>query len=311
MDGKSKPIRGKHRSAVLFMTHEWGPIHRLRFERLRREVAGIADAFILMQKSQAVEDVVRDGDPFRRARAVFDARALPRQLGYPYAFNAKMMPGSVHYPIIGFSLSSDYDFFLLVEYDVEFSGNWGEFVSATVASSPDFASLHFGDYAATPDWRWWRYFRAADADRAWSADTANLKRSFNPVFGISRRALDTIHAAHKSGWLGHHEMLLPTLVDRQGLQVTDLGQAGRFCTNASEAPARRRSTVRWKPPVKAEEFLARSTGETLFHPVKDPWYFDGRAIRMARPTTGIADTDRTDTLPPEVARIVPRQGESP
>ena len=48
------------RSAVLYLTKGWRPVHTLRFQRLRRQVAGLADCYVLYQSATgAVPDALR------------------------------------------------------------------------------------------------------------------------------------------------------------------------------------------------------------------------------------------------------------
>lgn len=269
------------RTAVLFLTHHWNDIIRLKFERLRSEIGSVADVFILMQKSEAAERAQAEGGSTRRALALFDASALPGELGYAYAFADAILPGSVHFTVMAFSRRNVYDHYFLIEYDVDFSGNWRDFIATVLKASPDFASLHFFTPRQKPDWGWWRVYRPADRDRGWALDEGNLLRSFNPVYCLSRHAAQLIDAAHRDGWHGHHELILATVLSHRGCRVVDLARLDDFCIGSEQDPDASRdalSTVRWRPDVTQAEFLSRSTGRTLFHPVKDSWCFDGRGV---------------------------------
>lgn len=278
----------KRSTVVLFMTHKWDALHRLRFERLQREIGDFADVVILMQKSDISDAVVAECHGLNRPIVVFDTAMLPRRLGYPYAFDGAFVPGSLHFALLAFAQRVHYEYYLLIENDVDFSGNWGDMVTSVVAAAPDFASLHFHTAEQKPDWGWWELYRPGQSDADWGHDRANLRRSFNPVYCLSRHAVELLHAAHRDGWIGHQEMILPTILAHRGCKLLDLGGADGFCTGREQDARLARSandvsTVRFRPNVTPEEFLSRSTGRTLFHPVKDAWYFDGTQIVSVDP----------------------------
>ncbi len=280
------------RTAVLFMTHRWDHVMRLRFRRMQAEIGDRADVLILMQKSAVVAQAAADDPGVASAIYEFDADLLPEKLGYRYAFLDRIAPGSIHFPFLEFFRARpQYEHCFLIENDVEFSGNWGDFVSTTLASQPDFASFHFRPHAQISDWEWWRYLKPSPADSGWASDTANLWRSFNAIYCMSRRAADLVDTAHRSGWRCHQEAMLLTICLNNGCKTVDLAVASDFCVAKVPEGQRRMSvefypTVRFRPSVTKQEFHLRSTGHTLFHPVKGEWYFDGsRLVELDRPQT--------------------------
>lgn len=271
------------RPAVLFLTHRWDKVVRLRFERLVDEAGPLADVFLYMQKSEAADRAEAEGGGIARALVRFDAQALPGSLGYPYGFDNALTPGSGHFAVLAFARKVRRGHYFLIEYDVDFSGRWSDFIAGTLASTPDLATLHIRSMHECPDWNWWRACRPSERDRGWARDPRNMLRSFNPVYCLSLRAAQIVHAAHREGWRAHHELLFPTVLSHRGCKLVDLGPALGFCLGIEQdrlpgKPAEALSTVRWRPKVTPNEFLARSTGKTLFHPVKDDWYFDGEKL---------------------------------
>lgn len=278
--------------AVLFLSHVWNRVAWSRFERLRREIGERAEVFLALDKSGGVGPALRRLRVPHGSLLLFDANSLEERLGYACFKPGKIVPGSGHYPALAFvRLRSDVERVVMVEYDVEFAGHWGDFLDAVLASGPDFASLHFRTYADRPEFHFWPSVEPSDADREWASDTANLRRSFNPVYVVSREALGLIDRAHKAGWHAHYEILLATILARENARLVDLAELG-FCLGTVQDPLPdvsddERATVRWRPPVGTDEFERRSTGATLFHPVKDPWFYDGaRIVRVADDDAG-------------------------
>lgn len=274
----------RHNTAVLFMTHQWNRLMRLKWERLRTEIEAVADVWILMPRSHAVHQMLADLPDVQSRLAVFDQESLPAFLGYPYSFHDAISPGSIHFPLIAFFRErAEYDHCFLIENDVEFSGHWGHLVTETLVRAPDFASLHFFSYDEKPHWFWWPRYRPGAQDLAWGRSRSNLRRSFNPVYCLSRRAAMLIDEAHRSGWRGHQEMILATISSRHGCRLVDLGADCGFCVGREQnhGPGilpEDVSTVRWRPEVTVPEFIRRSTGRTLFHPIKQAWFFDGTGV---------------------------------
>ena len=254
---------------------------RMKFELLVDKVGTRADVFLLISISEDTKQALAEHPVKGGLLAPFDQQLLPAELGYPYFTRDSLVPGSAHFPVLDFHRRKlDYEHYFVVEFDVEYTGDWGDMVTDVTSGMPDFASLHFFSPRQRPNWKWWRDYQPAPRDRAWALDRDNLRRSFNPIYCISRRATDLIDAAHHDGWRGHNELLLATILTWRGCRITDLGN---YCKGREQDPKRWKpvgvlSTVRWRPPVTKRELLNRSSGRTLFHPVKDPWVYNGNEI---------------------------------
>lgn len=147
------------RSAVLYLTKGWRPVHTLRFQRLRRQVAGLADCYVLYQSATgAVPDALRYACD--DAAHVFRVCELPNRLGYDYLTPAGVVPGSTHYPMIDFYKSHAYRHYWLIEDDVEFSGNWAILLRACAGPEAGLLASHVMRHPDAPDWVWWGSMRA-------------------------------------------------------------------------------------------------------------------------------------------------------
>jgi hypothetical protein len=275
-------------TAVLFLTHVWNRVINLKYERLRSEIGTRADVFVLAEPSPSLLAALAV-DPPATAPLGFAVPRLVETLGYPTLEEGMLVPGSTHFPLLAFAAARrTYDAFLVVEFDVEFSGNWGALLDTIIASGTDFASMHLRTRAQVPDWYHWASFEPPDADREWASDLEQQRRAFSPIYFIRRGALEFVDAAHRRGWRGHYECLMPTIIAHHGCTMLDLAEGERFCRGtdqnwAEDQPDGALSTVRWRPPITVEEFRERSTGNTLFHPIKGIWFYDGTRLLKPAP----------------------------
>jgi hypothetical protein len=100
-------------------------------------------------------------------------------------------------------------------------------------------------------------------------------RSFNPIFRISNQAIAYLKDAYLSGWSGHHEVSMATLLNEGGFKINDIGGGGRFVlpgfeeknyvTSQRDTNGDLKSgTMRFRPLISEEEI----DGQFLYHPVK-------------------------------------------
>lgn len=266
------------RTAILYLTHRWEPVHARRFGRLREETRTLGDSFVLMQSSARDAAHEAAGMAFL---SVFDPAALPAALGYPYLTKRGIVPGCTHYPLIDFARKHEYDHYWLIENDVEFSGNWSRLIGACARDQADLVAAHVMRHEADPAWIWWRYIAAP---RQRPLDVSRLLRAFFPVYRISRKALLHVDRMHRAGWRGHYEALVPTLLSAAGMSVRDFRQFGQFYLGSRQDPPHMHgrpdqlSTLRWRPPVTRDEFTHRFSDNVIFHPVKQAWTFNGESI---------------------------------
>jgi hypothetical protein len=274
-------------TAVLFMTHRWDPIYHLKFRRLQREIGDRADVFALVDRSPKVMRDLRRWPPGQSV-VLFETAQLAAQLGYPLFGGDSLADGSTHFPVLLFALRQPrYQRFLVMEYDVDYSGNWGDLLDDASAGGTEYAAFHFLSQAADPGWFHWPTVEPAESDRAWASNPGNLIHSFNPLYFITRRALELVHNATRKGWHAHFEALLPTVLTHAGCRIVNLAAYDRFCVGwlqhaSDDTPVEALSTFRFHPEVTPREFVARSTGRTMFHPIKQPWCYDGARIRGLR-----------------------------
>jgi glycosyltransferase involved in cell wall biosynthesis len=252
---------------------------------LSRETTGIADCYVLFQSTyndaldrQPTDDV--------GAVHVFRAPELPDRLGYGYLTPKGIVPGCTHFPVIDFAKTHSYKHYWLIEGDVEFSGDWADLLQSGDAVEAGLLAAHVRRYSETPNWYWWTSLKMpSPANVAIPDQTGEPLKAFLCVYRISYDALQLIDRLHRSGWIGHSEVLLPTAIFNAGLGVVDMISLNSFYQGREQGPATdadKLSTVRWRPEVSLFEFTAKFSAHTIYHPVKDEWTFDGTNILVAR-----------------------------
>jgi hypothetical protein len=144
-------------------------------------------------------------------------------LGYP-KIGENIIPGHAHFPLFQFYLDNPYnDYYWVIEYDVRFSGDWRYFFDAFLTMDADFLTCHIRSYEDEPRWPWWELSHPRE-----SIPLKERLRSFNPVYRISNRAMSFLDKAFRSGWRGHHEVALPTLLHHNGLTISSISGTGKY-----------------------------------------------------------------------------------
>lgn len=268
-------------TAVLFLAHEWNEAIGQRFLRLRREIGPFADCFVRLQSDQG--EVLRQWTGFLQAMGAldamvpFDAGELPAQLGFGYFGDGRVL-GNSHFPLLQFARTGGYRYYWQVESDVEYRGNWLSFIGSYRQCETPLLASHIHSFHDWPTWGWWRSLSAPSGAQV---KVGTLRKAFLPVFRISADAIEAVEQAHRSGWLGHFEVLIPTALVRAGLGVDDLCAINRCYVGPSQNPSPIRpvqSTLRWRPAISINEFTHRAPGPLIFHPIKDNWSFDGDKV---------------------------------
>ena len=208
-------------------------------------------------------------------RYEFDLHSVSA-LGLPFLIESKLIPGSIHLPLIQFARSHQFAHYWFIEYDVRFTGDWKKLFEYFEGSNADFLSSHVMRYSNLPKWFWWKSL----SHRRESVADAKKIRSFNPIFRISHQALRYIDNAQKNGWVGHNEVLIATLLHQAGFKIRDFGGIGefvaaadhnRFYLDSGPVPHRDmvvKGSLRFRPAYRFVWFRPRNK---LYHPVK--WSF--------------------------------------
>lgn len=244
------------KQAVLYLTTKSNEWTLISFHALEQSLQGMADVYfayhqqgdVLPVSLQNIENLF-----------VFTSDVL-NELGYTPIEKGKLVPGSNHFPLLKFFKENQcYDYYWLVEDDVRFSGDWKDFFDSFASSTSDFLSSVIETKAENPTWYWWTSLKVGNEVIA----EEKLLKSFNPIYRLSSQALVCIDAHLRIGWMGHYEVLLPTLLYNKGFLLEDFGGEGAFVCPENKAKFYNDTSMRIAP------VLPDDRKSYLFHPVKE------------------------------------------
>lgn len=244
------------KQAVLYLTTKSNEWTLRAFHALEQSLQGMADVYfayhqqgdVLPVSLQNIENLF-----------VFTSDVL-KELGYTPIERGKLVPGSNHFPLLKFFKENQcYDYYWLVEDDVRFSGDWKDFFDSFASSTSDFLSSVIETKAENPTWYWWTSLKTGNEVIA----EEKLLKSFNPIYRLSSQALACIDAHLRIGWMGHYEVLLPTLLYNKGFLLEDFGGEGTFVRPENNAKFYDDTSMRIAP------VLPDDRKNYLFHPVKE------------------------------------------
>ena len=244
------------KQAVLYLTTKSNEWTLSAFHALEQSLQGMADVYFAYHQQGDVLPVSLQNV---ENQFVFTSDVL-NELGYTPIEKGKLVPGSNHFPLLKFFKENQcYDYYWLVEDDVRFSGDWRDFFDSFASSTSDFLSSVIETKAENPNWYWWTSLKAGNE----VITEEKLLKSFNPIYRLSSQALACIDAHLRIGWMGHYEVLLPTLLYNKGFLLEDFGGEGTFVRPENNAKFYDDTTMRIAP------VLPDDRKNYLFHPVKE------------------------------------------
>ncbi|MDB5005818.1 MAG: hypothetical protein JWP45_211 [Mucilaginibacter sp.] len=240
--------------AFLIITNELSKSTIRLYNKLQEAAVAYGDVFILYHSTE--NQIL---SPNSQLPVITFNDDLLRDLNYIPILDS-VVPGSNHFPVLDFFLKHpQYASYWCIENDVDFNGKWDFFFDFTSKNSnSDFISSHIRRFSKSPHWHWWNTFNSPNSEY----QEEHLFRSFNPIYKLSNRALSYLDQCLKSGYVGHHEVLIPTLLINAGFKVEDLSSTENYITNNLNFCTLQ--TMRWKPIVL---FMGNQKNK-LFHPVK-------------------------------------------
>lgn len=216
-------VESAHRDCVVMFTHQWNERIARHFDRLKRQAGTVLPVFLVAH----VEGQPLAGAPVDITVSLADAQrewpirhAAYRQenRGHPFGYVDMLWLTAFRHPRL-----AEYDRFWLVEYDVDFSGDWARLFHEASAYQADLLPTHLRRRDEQPQWNYL------------SQIVDPLGRPQDHVIGLfsisrfSRRFIDYCHAElTQPGWSGHFELVLPTIAARGGFKIEDLGGSGSY-----------------------------------------------------------------------------------
>ena len=216
------------KQAILYLSHSVNKTQWRAYKRLERECITFADLYYVLNLSSENIPPNAEGTfpitPMQRATL-----ALPSREGNEGWWmdtsqsHTEVIQSGIDHAILAFrKIKAEYDYYWIVEYDLEFSGRWSKLFDAFADNSSDLLCSNLHRYETNPHWGWWKSLQ-------WPYDTEpELIRGFFPFARLSARAIDAIISAGQDGMDGFYEVSWPTTLQHRGLIVEDIGGDGAF-----------------------------------------------------------------------------------
>lgn len=134
----------------------------------------------------------------------------------------------------------------LLDERVRWEGMEEEFQQSFEENDADFLATEVRSFADDPGWTWWHTLQSEDGGSPPSSSVAALL----PLMRVNRQAAQVILQGITDGWSGHPEALIPTLVNRAGLLIEDIGGKGSFTPEERIGRWYDERTWHWKGPVE-------------------------------------------------------------
>lgn len=290
------------KQAVVMYTHTVAPRILEHFARLKRETAGLMAAYLAvhepMGKAVADADItVGNGEMMRLMPRRFNELIGPGRGRFDRGYTDLVTQTFSRDPLL-----HDADHIWMVEYDVDFAGNWRDFFSAFANDTTDLLVSRVMTPADQPHWINWEGVRSPP-----QLPVEQRLGCFMPASRQSRRFIDIYGEEIEGGaWQGHSECTMPSIAAYRGLSIKDLLCTGPYAFEGQRMldhptwgyrPARSDAYFHEKP----ENF---SRPGFLYHPVKAVPQADGQLVTMAEPEPIFSPAIVT---PARVQRRAPRR----
>ena len=263
------------RDCIVFLTHRWDASLAAHYARLQREVGALADVRLVYHCPNADSPIPAGAQPdvvvtTDDVTALFPRRIAAHQERWFFFCTELIWITAALKPEL-----ASYQHLWVLEYDVDFSGHWGQLFGEMIDYEGDLLGI---DLRRASDEPGWAHLPGFVAPRNAPADPL---LGFFPFLRASRRLVELYHRhAEAEAWIGHFELVLPSFAEAHGLTNSELGgdsaftpsaRRGRHYTTARMVRASRATFV-FRPP-RARRYFAEAPADfrsrdSLYHPVK-------------------------------------------
>jgi hypothetical protein len=244
----------RNRQCAFFLTSTTNERVIKQFERLRTQARGYVDVFLVINSSPfpVVSPDAKELMPLRWAAMISNGGAIP---GY---LDTLWMP---------LGLSAPYSYVWMIEFDVDYSGEWSEFFRQFKRNRSDLLTTTLTRAVDNPEWCWWKTAAAPT-----TVKTGVWHRDFHPIMRLSQRFMRAyVNEMLSPDWGGHYEFTLPTVAIHLGMRVEDIGRDGLNYTNTRLDSNLSPGTFIYRP-IRTAYFHERpetfDQAGFLYHPVK-------------------------------------------
>ncbi len=211
------PRTGEPGSAALFITTPDTDRIRGHFGRFQSQTAGLLDAHYVVNATNAPDPIAPYSVPSARDTMPLRWRRMVE--------NGGLYGGFTDLLFVPLALGARAEHVWIVEYDVDFSGDWGDFFRQFENNDSDALVTSVTRQRRSRDWFHWPNPRQPTPVRL-----AKCLRAFFPIMRLSRRFLSAyVDETARDDWPGHCEYIVPTLAALNGFTIQDIGGDGEFC----------------------------------------------------------------------------------
>jgi hypothetical protein len=212
------------RAAGIFLTHTFSERIQRHFLRLVAESAPFVEWHLVLNEGLLPH-------PQTPIPYVNPAAVMPARYRAMAASQRRLHEGYLDVLMVPLIVALDTPFVWVMEYDVDYSGSWGEFFGQFANATTDVLATMLTHRVDFAHWSWWPSFAAPE----W-VDPADHIRGFFPLFRISR---DFAHRyavmMSDPSWTGHYEITIPTAALTAGASLEDLGRPTGLLTPEGRA----------------------------------------------------------------------------
>jgi hypothetical protein len=206
------------RAGAIFVTSRDEPRIREHFRRLQKQTEGLLDLNYIVNKSDFPE-------PECSLSYVSPKKIMPRRMQRMLENGGMYEGGFVDVLVVPLALALKNEFVWIIEYDVDFSGDWGDFFRQFETDRSDVLTTSLITRAQSLEWVHWETARPPP-----EVPQSQHLRSYNPIMRLSQRFLKAyVRETARRDWSGQYEYTIPTIANCRGYTIADIGGKGEFC----------------------------------------------------------------------------------
>tara|TARA_B100000035_G_scaffold307287_1_gene310341 strand:+ start:61 stop:930 length:870 start_codon:yes stop_codon:yes gene_type:complete len=229
---EKQKLHPKTNRVFVFQTHVVNKYIRERLEQLVDQVSGVCDVYVLLAypnkiSKNSLKLFLEGLDVGIATYNMFDL--FEATYGFRQDNRRKAFYIIEHIPLVCFlELFPCYDFLWRCEYDVLYTGDWGNLVQHFSDTNSDFISTNiFNYYGSKPHWNHWWRSRSFEDFKDNPIQVKDMVRSHNGVCSISK-PFSKILRANVLNFRAHYEVTLGTIANLFDLSIRDIGGLGSY-----------------------------------------------------------------------------------
>lgn len=245
------------RICLFFDAHQLDEFTLRNYKAYKNALLGICDVYFVGHLKQYKRVDVPESPVLLTDRDIFENIQQKKTQGY------NLTPGNCDLKTLAaYHELPDYDIYLSVEYDVLCTAlvelTFKKIIN--LIEGVDFAASYISPIAeANNDWVWWDSIKPPQGV---SLPKASIRNAFLPLSAYSNKFLKIYQSAIIDGWVGHAEVLIPTIASINKLNVFDLALKPHQLTSFPQFTTHN--------PDALEEYIP-----PFIHPVKSMERYNG------------------------------------